>query len=129
MRPRLVRLARNLLKPGSMTTSLIGSRSNVGRRREAVVRIARLLDYVFGLLYTLLGIRLVLELIGARKGTGFVGFVDSLTGPFYAPFKGIVPSDTLDGSHPVVWSLVIAIVAYMLLHGAIRGLLHLFARE
>ena len=71
----------------------------------------------------------MLELIGARKGTGFVEFIATLTKPFYAPFRGIVASDTIDGSHPLVWPLVVAIVAYMLLHGAIRGLLRFLASE
>jgi uncharacterized protein YggT (Ycf19 family) len=87
------------------------------------------LDYLFGLLYTLLGVRLLLEMVGARRSAGFVELIASVTNPFYAPFKGIVASDTIDGSHPIVWPIVIAILAYMLLHGAIRGLLHLVSRE
>ena len=53
----------------------------------------------------------------------------TLTSPFYAPFQGIVPSDTLVGSHPIVWPIVIAIVAYMILHAGIRRLLRLVDRE
>jgi uncharacterized protein YggT (Ycf19 family) len=112
-----------------MTTILLPSRDTLARRREGAARVAQVFDYLFGLLYTLLAIRLVLELIGARKGTGFVEFIATLTGPFYAPFRGIVPSDTVDGSHPIVWPLVIAIIAYMLLHGAIRGLIRFAVRE
>ena len=93
------------------------------------MRTARVLDYLFGLLYALLAIRLVLELIGARRGTGFVQLILGLTSPFYAPFKGIVGNDTIDGSHPIVWPLVIAIVAYMLLHAGIRALLRLVERS
>ena len=53
----------------------------------------------------------------------------ALTSVFYAPFKGIVPNDSLDGSHPIVWPIVIAILAYMILHMAVRGLLRLLARS
>ena len=53
----------------------------------------------------------------------------TLTNPFYAPFKGIVATESLDGAHPIVWPIVIAIVAYMLLHAAVRGLLGLLARS
>ena len=63
--------------------------------------------------------------IGATKGTGFVEFIVALTSAFYAPFKGIVANDSLDRSHPIVWPIVIAIVAYMLLHAAVRALLRL----
>jgi len=98
------------------------------RRRAGVSLVARVIDYLFGLLYALLSVRLVLELIGARRNAGFVEFIWVLTGPFYGPFKGIVATSTLDeGLHPVVWPIVIAILAYMLLHAAIRGLLHLVA--
>jgi uncharacterized protein YggT (Ycf19 family) len=121
-------VARKLLRMlVTMTTSLIHPRASV-TRRDVVVRVARLLDYLFGLLYALLAIRLVLEMVGARRDAGFSQFIASATNPFYAPFKGIVATNTLDGSHPIVWALVIAIVAYVLLHAAIRGLLRLVAR-
>jgi uncharacterized protein YggT (Ycf19 family) len=110
-------------------TTLLQPHTTLSRRREGLVFVARLLDYLFGLLYSLLAIRLVLELIGARRSAGFVELIATLTNPFYGPFRGIVPSDTLDGTHPIVWPLVIAIIAYMLLHGAIRGLLRFVARE
>jgi hypothetical protein len=43
---------------------------------------------------------------------------------------GIVANDyALDSSHPIVWPIVIAIVAYMILHAAIRGLLRMVARS
>ncbi|MGO8994585.1 MAG: hypothetical protein ACLQVI_14810 [Polyangiaceae bacterium] len=111
-----------------MTTTFHDSESALTRRQELLARTANVLDYLFGLLYALLAIRLVLELIGARKGTGFVEFIVALTSAFYAPFKGIVANDSLDRSHPIVWPIVIAIVAYMLLHAAVRALLRLVDR-
>jgi uncharacterized protein YggT (Ycf19 family) len=108
-----------------MATTFRETQSTLTRRHEVLARTARVLDYLFGLLYSLLVIRLVLELIRARRSTGFVEFVVSLTSAFYAPFKGIVPNDTVDGSHPIVWPIVIALGAYMVLHAAIRGLLRL----
>ena len=112
-----------------MATRFIERQGLFTRRHDAVVRVSRVLDFLFGLLYALFAIRLLLELIGARRGAGFVQFIASLTDPFYAPFRGIVPNETLDGSHPIVWSLVIAIVAYMLLHAALRALLRLVSRS
>ena len=111
-----------------MATSIYQSQSTLSGRREGAARIALVLDYLFGLLYSLLAIRLILELMDARRSAGFVQFIAAITGVFYAPFRAIVASDRLDGSHPIVWSLVVAIVAYMLLHAAIRGLLRLVAR-
>lgn len=112
-----------------MATTYLERQSNLSRRQDVLARTGQVLDYVFGLLYALLTVRLVLELIGARRSAGFVEFIAGLTSVFYAPFKGIVASDTLDGTHPIVWPLVVAIVAYMLLHAALRGLLRLLARE
>ena len=94
-------------------------------------RVARVIDYLFGLLYSLLIVRLVLEFFGARNGTGFVKIIDDVTDVFYNPFKGIFPITSVDMSAAaghIVWPLVVCIVAYMLLHGAIRGLLGLLAR-
>jgi uncharacterized protein YggT (Ycf19 family) len=112
-----------------MATTLVESQSTFTRRHDALGRTAQVLDYLFGLLYALLSIRLVLELIQARKSTGFVQLIVTLTSPFYAPFKGIVANDTLDGTHPIVWPIVIAIVAYMILHAGVRGLLRLVDRS
>ena len=109
-----------------MATTYFEPRSS---RRELVYRATRVLDYLFGVLYALFGIRLVLELLGARRGAGFVQFIDAVTNPFYAPFRGILPSETVDGSHPIVWPLVVALVAYVLLQAAIHGLLRLALRD
>jgi uncharacterized protein YggT (Ycf19 family) len=111
-----------------MATVLYPSQSTLTVRRYRMGQVARVLDYLFGLLYALLAIRLVLEFIEARKSAGFVQFIAALTNVFYAPFRGIVSSESLDGSHPIVWPIVIALVAYMLLHAAIRGLLRIVAR-
>ncbi len=92
-----------------------------------VDRIADVLDYVFGVLYALLLVRFVLELLDARPTAGFVHFIRAVTDPFYAPFKGIVATSSMQGVH-IVWSLVVAIFAYVLLHAAIRGLVRLVAR-
>ena len=96
--------------------------------RVAVVdRVARVIDYLFGILYVLLLIRLALEFFNARQGAGFYRLIHELTEPFYAPFKGIFGTASIAGAH-VVWPLVVAILGYMLLHAAIRGLLRLVAR-
>jgi uncharacterized protein YggT (Ycf19 family) len=99
-------------------------RAHLFRTRAFVRRIARLLDYLFGLLYALLWLRFGLHLVGARHDAGFYRFVATLTDPFYAPFRGIVPTESLGGS-TVVWSLIVAIAAYAALHAVLRGLLRL----
>jgi uncharacterized protein YggT (Ycf19 family) len=100
-----------------------------GPRRSLVVeRIEEILDYLFGLLYALLLVRFALEFFNARPGAGFVRLIRDVTDPFYAPFQSIVASNSIEGAR-VVWPLIIAIVGYLLLHAAIRGVLRLVARE
>jgi YggT family protein len=81
-------------------------------------------DYLFYLLYGLLAIRFLLMLLGAREGAGFVRFILGLTEPFYAPFSGIVARPSVNGG-VFDFPLIIAMLAYALLHMAVRGLLRL----
>ena len=110
-----------------MHQDLIDTEHSAVPRIAAVARIARIADYLFGVLYVVLLVRLALEFFNARKGAGFVEIIRAMTDPFYAPFKGIVATDTVAGAR-VVWPLAVAIVGYMLLHAALRGLLRLIAR-
>jgi uncharacterized protein YggT (Ycf19 family) len=96
-------------------------------RIVVVARISRVVDYLFGVLYALLWVRLLLEFINARRSSGFSTTIRGVTAPFFAPFNFIVANTSIDGA-PVVWSLVIAVIGYALLHLGIRGLLRLVAR-
>ncbi len=96
-------------------------------REEFLARIGRILDYIFGVLYALLLVRFALEFFGARTGAGFYQIIRSLTDVFYAPFRGLFATQTIDTGH-FVWPLIVAVLGYMLLHAAIRGLLRLIAR-
>ncbi|MBL8739934.1 MAG: YggT family protein [Myxococcales bacterium] len=99
------------------------------RRTRVVARIAQFVDYGFGLLYALFAVRFALALLAARSTAGFVQFIVKVTDPFYAPFKGIVASHQLESGHTVLMPLVVAFVAYLLLHLAIRGLLRIIAQR
>jgi YGGT family protein len=87
-------------------------------------RIGRIVDYLFGVLYALLVVRFALEFFGARSGAGFFQLIRELTDVFYAPFKGIFATTTIDTGH-FVWPLIVAVLGYMVLHACIRGLLRL----
>lgn len=98
-------------------------------RGRGLARGSQLLDYVFYLIYGLLGIRLVLALVAARSSNGFVQLIQAVTDPFYAIFKGIVPSPTVEGGYTLVVPIIIAIVVYALLHAAINGFLRMIAHR
>lgn len=94
-----------------------------------MARISQIVDYAFYAAYALLAVRFALALIAARSGAGFVRFIVAITNPLYEPFRGIVKSPHLGGGHTLVLPLIVAIVAYALLHAAITGLLRLLAHK
>src|SRR5206468_12000731 len=96
---------------------------------RGLARISQVVDYIFYVIYALLGMRFLLALLAARSTAGFVQFIVTVTNPFYAPFKGIVASPTTDGGHTLMLPIVVAIIAYILLHLAINGLLRLGAHR
>lgn len=98
-------------------------------RGRFFARISQFVDYAFFLIYSLLTIRLVLELFAARQSAGFVQFVKTATGIFYKPFVGIVPSPSVEGGFTLALPIIIALIAYALLHLAINGLLRIFVHR
>jgi hypothetical protein len=98
-------------------------------RSRGVARISQVVDYIFYVIYALLGMRFLLALLAARSSAGFVQFVVTVTNPFYAPFKGIVGSPSTDSGHTLLLPIVVALVAYIMLHLAITGLLRLMAHR
>lgn len=97
-------------------------------RGRTLARVSQVVDYIFFVVYGLLAIRLLLELFAAKENAGFVKFIKSATGIFYAPFAGIAASPTKDGFTLAI-PIIIAIVAYMILHFAINGLIRLFVHR
>ena len=98
------------------------------RRSRALARVSQVLDYGFYVVYTLLAVRLVLTLIGARAASGFVRFIALVTDPFYAVFKGIVASPEA-GGFTLALPIVIALAAYGLLQLGLTRLLRLIAHR
>lgn len=113
---------------GKAIDEVVGTDREVARARR-LARLAQFVDYAFYLLYALLGIRLALALIAANPNAGFVQFIRTVTGPFYAMFRGIVQSPTVEGGNTFAMPVVIAIVAYMLLHLAIKGFFRTIAQR
>ena len=107
---------------------VVQTEREVGRAR-GVARISQVIDYLFFVLYALLGLRFLLALLAARSGAGFVQFIVTVTNPFYQPFRGIVSSPSTGDGHTLMLPLVIAIIVYILLHLGINGLLRMFAHR
>lgn len=112
---------------GKAIDEVVGTDREAGRARS-LTRFSQVVDYAFYAVYTLLAIRLVLALIGANSSNGFVQLIRTVTDPFYAMFKGIVASPTAEG-FTLALPIVIAMLAYLVLHMGIRGLLRLIAHR
>jgi uncharacterized protein YggT (Ycf19 family) len=124
--PKLDSVARNIR--GDAIKEVVVKNEEVSRAR-GLARGSGFIDYVFYLIYGLLAVRLVLAMLGAREGNGFVQLIDTVTNPFYGMFRGIVPNQTINGQVTVAVPVLIAIVAYALLHAAINGLLRTIANR
>jgi hypothetical protein len=107
---------------------VVETEREVGRSR-GLARVSQVVDYIFYVIYGLLLMRFLLALLAARSTAGFVQFIVTVTNPFYAPFKGIVASPSVQGGHTLMTPLLIALIAYILLHLAINGLLRMFAHR
>jgi uncharacterized protein YggT (Ycf19 family) len=99
--------------------------THVRSRARTAARVSQFIDYGFGVIYLLLVIRLALGLMAASAGSGFVQFIHAVTNPFYAPFRGIVSSVSIDGGNMLVVPILVAIAIYALLHVSINGLLRM----
>ena len=113
---------------GKAINEVVDTEREVERAR-GLARVSQVVDYIFYVIYALLALRLVLALLAARPGAGFVQFIHKVTNPLYAPFRGIVASPTVEGGYTLALPIVIAIVVYLLLHAGINGLLRLLAHR
>jgi len=112
-----------------MTGNTVAANDREVSMARGLARGSGVIDYVFGLIYGLLAIRLVLALVAARSGNGFVRLIATVTDPFYGMFRGIVPSPSVDGGFTLVLPIIVALVAYALLHAAINGFLRMIAHR
>src|SRR3989442_2245308 len=107
---------------------VVETEREVGRSR-GVARVSQVVDYIFYVIYALLGMRFLLALLAARSSAGFVQFIVAVTNPFYEPFRGILASPSTDSGHTLMLPLVVAFIVYLLLHLGINGLLRIIAHR
>ena len=99
------------------------------QRSRGLARVSQVVDFIFYVIYALLAMRFLLALLAARSSAGFVQLIVAISNPFYAPFRGIVSSPTAEGGHTLLLPIVIALVAYVLLHLLINGFLRMLAHR
>jgi uncharacterized protein YggT (Ycf19 family) len=91
----------------------------------------RVVALVFGILFALLLLRILLLLLGANAGNGLVDFIYSVTEPFVAPFRGVFSMDTIRPVGRSVFDVaaVVALVGYVLIELLILAILRLPDRD
>jgi uncharacterized protein YggT (Ycf19 family) len=97
----------------------------LGRGRTAA-RVSQIVDYLFYIIYGLIGLQFVLRLMGARPGNDFVQFVAGVSWPLLAPFERIVGTPSV-GGFQIQLSYLLALLVYILLHIAINGAFRIIA--
>ena len=101
--------------------------SDVARTRRSA-RLAQVIDYVFYVIYGIIVVSIVLEAVGASDANGFKGVMDTLSWPFLEPFRGLVADPSI-GRYRFMFSFLAALVVWVLIHLAIRGLLRVIGHR
>jgi uncharacterized protein YggT (Ycf19 family) len=97
-------------------------------RSKSVARVSQVVDYIFYLVYGVIGLEIVLNLLGARQSAGFKQFIDALGAPFLGPFRGLLLEPGI-GRFRLMTSYFLALGVYILLHMAVNGLLRIFVHR
>lgn len=97
-------------------------------RGRTAARISQVADYIFGAIYALIALEILLELLGARESNAFKNFIDMLTAPLLLPFRGLMSEPSI-GQSQLKLSYFIALVVYIMLHLAVNGVLRIAAHR
>jgi hypothetical protein len=90
----------------------------------------RIVTLIFGLIQTLIVLRIVLLLLNAREGNGIVQFILNASQPFVAPFVGIFNVDALHASGSVLdIAAVAALVGWTILEAIVIWAVNIMRRE
>lgn len=106
------------------TIAEIGSSESALGRAKTAARISQVIDYLFYLIYGIIGLEIILDLLGASNTNGFKNFLNTISAPLLAPFNKLMPNPSL-GHSTLMISFIAALFVYVLLHLAINGLLRL----
>jgi len=98
------------------------------RRGRIFARVKQVVDFIFYVVYGLIGLQILLEVIGARDGAWFKQLMNAITFPLLGPFRHLV-TDLAIGRFQFMLSYVVGLVVYIFVHVAIRGLIRVLAQR
>ena len=87
----------------------------------------RILSLLFGILFVLLALRIVLLLLVANESNDIVNFIYDITEPFVAPFRGMFQFDVVAPGNGSVFDFaaVVALIGWLLIYLLIMAILRL----
>ena len=88
-------------------------------------KLIQLVYFVVGVIVALLGIRFVLQLLGASEASGFVSLIYRLTEPLVAPFYGVFQTTVAYGAARLELESIVAMIVYLLIGWGIASLVRL----
>jgi len=106
-------------QPGYAATEQV-TRDVAAERRLGLFQVTRIVWSLLGLLEILLGLRFMLKLIAANPNSGFAVFMYGITGPFMAPFKGLIGTPTSGGTILEVTTLIAMAIYALFFWGVVR---------
>jgi hypothetical protein len=90
----------------------------------------RIVVLVFGLIELFIGMRVVLLLLDARTTNGLVSGIMSLSGPFVAPFEGILRTNSVSSSGSILdVAALLALAGWAVVETVVLWILATFRRE
>jgi uncharacterized protein YggT (Ycf19 family) len=115
------------------TPDPVGSQVNVDSGGTAYVAtspmagVRRVVALIFGVLVTLISLRIVLLLLGANAGNGLVDAIYSITEPLVAPFRGVFSLDVIapTGANVLDIGALVAVVGWSLIALLVIAILRL----
>lgn len=92
-------------------------------RADGRVVASRVVWYIVGFILVLLGLRVLLYLLGANQGSGFVDFIYAISSVFAAPFYGIFAQPAY-GKSVLDSASLVAMVVYALVGWGLQNYSH-----
>jgi YGGT family len=106
------------------------SRETVSVRPSPAEILRRVVVLLFGLVQLLVGLRVLLELVGAEPANPLVRFVMGLSWIFVHPFAGILSTSLIRaGSVTLDVTAIVALIGLTLLELIVLGIVDIFRRE
>lgn len=84
------------------------------QKKKTIFRLYQIIWFIVGLIEVLLIFRILLKVLGANAGSGFVNLIYTLSDPFALPFAGIF-GITVASASVFEWSTIVAGLVYLLI--------------